>query len=394
MDKAKGGRAFYSTVKGFIDAGWNVWFVSSGGSIPSGLLNQNQTYEKEFKLIDKSYRTSKIKVIYRLSKLLRVLLTFRFLYKTGKAILKRNNNGEFILYAYEVDAVLAARKLSIIYNAPLVTRFQGTVHYLTNDTLFNRCWFMPHLSALKTCADLTIMTNDGTKGLQTLVKLGNKSKKVLFWRNGVDQVPSPILLNRDNIRKQLGICDNIVFLTVSRLGGWKRVDRAITAFAEVYKEYPSISLFIVGDGDKKHDLEHLARALGVDHAVNFTGSVSQEDIYNYMIAADVFLSFYDLSNVGNPLMEAMRCGKPIITLDNGDTKEIITNGENGILISESEISRIPREMKRLIEDKEYSLKIAIGAKAYANREFWTWDERIDSEIKEIEALRQQHYRIS
>jgi len=337
--------------------------------------------------LDELYHRSNIKLKYRIVKLLRIVLTYRFLYKTGKSILKgKNNANNFVIYAYEVDGVEAAKKLSLLFKLPLVTRFQGTVHYATKDTLLNRFWFMPHLSALKTAADLTIITNDGTKGKQTIDRLGNKSKKVLFWRNGVDHVPVPLLSNRDKCRHELNIGDNFTFLTVSRLAGWKRVDRAITAFAEVYKEYPKSILIIVGDGDEKQQLERLAQELGIQQAVTFTGSVSQEDIYRYMAAADVFLSFYDLSNVGNPLMEAMMCGKPIITLDVGDTREIIRNDENGILLSANEINVIPVMMKRLIEDKEYSLKIATGAKVYADREFWTWDVRIASEIKEVGAL--------
>ena len=105
-----------------------------------------------------------------------------------------------------------------------------------------------------------------------------------------------------------------------------------------------------------------------------------------MIASDAFLSFYDLSNVGNPLLEAMMCKKPIITLDNGDTGKIIKNKINGILLSVDEIDKIPEMMTLLIEDKEFATKISNGARKTADDEFWTWKERINSELLIVENL--------
>lgn len=105
-----------------------------------------------------------------------------------------------------------------------------------------------------------------------------------------------------------------------------------------------------------------------------------------MIAADAFLSFYDLSNVGNPLMEAMMCGKPIITLDVGDTKELIKNNENGILLPVNKLQDIPDKMIKIIEDKNFAFKIASGALKTAQSEFWSWEERISVEISKVELL--------
>ena len=54
-------------------------------------------------------------------------------------------------------------------------------------------------------------------------------------------------------------------------------------------------------------------------------------IKNYFAVTDFFFSMYDLSNVGNPLLEAIRMNKIIFTLDNGDTTNWIKNEENGFI---------------------------------------------------------------
>jgi len=69
-------------------------------------------------------------------------------------------------------------------------------------------------------------------------------------------------------------------------------------------------------------------------AVRFEGAVPQEEVRRYLWAADVFLSLNELSNVGNPLLEAMACGKAIVTLDAGDTNELIHDAETGVLLAD------------------------------------------------------------
>ncbi len=118
-------------------------------------------------------------------------------------------------------------------------------------------------------------------------------------------------------------------MTACVLLPWKRVDRAVRALPHVRRELPEALLIILGDGEETANLERLARELGVADAVRFEGAVPQEDVRRYLWAADVFLSLNDLSNVGNPLLEAMACAKPIVTLDNGATGELIRDGETG-----------------------------------------------------------------
>lgn len=385
LDKGKGGRAFINTVEGYKNAGWNIWLVSTGGGIPINLIDQEKLFENTYPKLDKLWK-SRIRFVSVLSRYLKMFLLNRYYITIGNKILEKNSISKFIIYAYETDAVYAAKKLSLKYNFPLVTRFQGTKHNNTPDNINNRIRKAPNLQAYKTSADLTIMTNDGTQGLKTLQRLKNNSKEIIFWRNGVTTIPKSIINNRALYREQLDFKHHFTFLTVSRLVGWKRVDRAINSFKDVNNIYPDTRLIILGDGEAKAELENLTEQLGLKGKVLFKGAIEQDLISNYMIAADAFLSFYDLSNVGNPLMEAMMCGKPIITLDVGDTKELIKNYENGILLPMNQITRIPEMMIKIIDDKDFAERIAISALKTAQSEFWSWEERITAEIEKVDSL--------
>lgn len=385
MERNKGGRAFSSTFYGYINAGWDVWLVTTDGYHPENLPNNVHVCLKKFPVLTKLSGSSN-KIIRVFFKYLKFASIHFFLYFEACRVLKMIGRKSVVIYGYEVDGILPAKRISQRWGIPLVTRFQGTVHSSISDNLFNKVRFFPHLSALKVKANIAIMTNDGTQGLKTLNRLGNRSDKIFFWRNGVALISEKVIEKSDIYRRELNIDDKFMFLTVSRLVNWKRVDRAIYAFAEVWKKYPQSLLLIIGDGNSRSDLESLVEKLGIARNVIFTGAIEQQKVYKYMVATDVFLSLYDLSNVGNPLLEAMMCGKAIITLNNGDTSELIHNKETGILLQPDQPSMLVKSMIELIEDKELLLKLGVTARKYAENNFWDWRRRIDTEIEEVEKL--------
>jgi glycosyltransferase involved in cell wall biosynthesis len=138
----------------------------------------------------------------------------------------------------------------------------------------------------------------------------------------------------------------------------------------------------------------LARELRVADAVRFVGAVPQTDVMRYMHAADVFLAIADLSNVGNPLLEAMACGMCIVAVDAGDTRDLISDGVTGRLVDSSNRSGIARPLEERLADLLVSLagdeaqraRLTEGAAAFAQRNFWTWDQRMAAEVAAVEDL--------
>jgi glycosyltransferase involved in cell wall biosynthesis len=294
-----------------------------------------------------------------------------------------------LLYGYEVHGVLAAR-LVPKRGRPFVARFQGTIMHPYLDDRPQLVRRYEEVLALKTPADLYVMTDDGTQGDEVLARLNpDSSGKVRFWRNGLDldrtRAPSPE--ERAEARRVLRLSDQeFVLVTASRLARWKRIDRALDATAALLHRGIQGRLLIVGDGEEREDLEAQARELGLGDEVRFVGAVPQKDVQRYLWSADVFLSLSELSNVGNPLLEAMRAGCCILTLDEGDTRDLIRDDETGVLLSHGDPEHIAGALALLARDPERRTRLADTARALADANFWSWQQRIDAEVDELERL--------
>ncbi len=128
--------------------------------------------------------------------------------------------------------------------------------------------------------------------------------------------------------------------------------------------------------------------------MRFAGAVPQRDVMRYMHAADVFLAVADLSNVGNPLLEAMACGMCVVAVDAGDTRDLVSDGRTGRLVDNSQRSGVVKQLEDRLADLLVALaadapqraRLAAGAAAYAGEHFWTWDQRMAAEVEAVTQL--------
>ena len=385
LGENKGGPALWQTLTGYAKKGWEVYFITSNRAQGSPSKLPNNIHVLRFDALW-------LKRLIQVKKLGFFAKILWWLYFQIIAFIKARNlrsKAEIhLVYGYEIYGVPVAKVLSKLWGIPMVARFQGTsfgIAWQKRKFRYLRAW--EHVIGLKIPADLIIMTNDGTQGDKVLQQLGVDMRKVRFWMNGVCWQFFEIMIEKDKAKRILNIdLNKKVLLTISRLVSWKRVDRSIRALPNVLKEFPNTVLITVGDGPERKRLEQLAENLGVRDHVRFEGAVPHREVPKYLAAADIFLSFYDWSNVGNPLLEAMMAGKCIVTLNNGDTRQFIRNGENGILLEYEELPKASDVIKILLADDELRKRLGRNARKFAEENFWSWEERIEAEIREVSAL--------
>ena len=320
---------------------------------------------------------------------LRFALLFPWLASRKAQALTRSHDYD-LLYGYELHGVLAQRLVRRKHRLPLVARFQGTVMHPYLGRPLRLARKFEEVLAVQTPASLYVMTDDGTQGDEVLARLNPRSAgKVRFWRNGLElaQLRPPLPEEALRARHDLGLAnDELVLVTATRLARWKRVDRAIDAVALLRDKGVKARLIVVGDGEERANLEQQARHLGLTDLVDFAGAVPQADVQRYLWAADVFICVNELSNVGNPLLEAMLAGRCILTLDEGDTRDLIRDGDTGVLLSSGEPAAIATALEALAREPERRQRLAAGARAFAQANFWSWQQRLDAEVDAVEAL--------
>jgi glycosyltransferase involved in cell wall biosynthesis len=108
------------------------------------------------------------------------------------------------------------------------------------------------------------------------------------------------------------------------------VKRLIEAFGAVKKIYSNSKLLIVGDGRYRIELEIFAEKNKLTDEVIFTGFLENSSIP--LSITDIYTHISLQEGFPIALLEAMSMGKPIIAAKTGGIPEIISDGDNGILV--------------------------------------------------------------
>ncbi|MDC7292975.1 glycosyltransferase [Butyrivibrio sp. DSM 10294] len=149
---------------------------------------------------------------------------------------------------------------------------------------------------------------------------------------------------------------------VGRLDENKNHAMVMEVFAEVVKEgYKNLVFKIYGDGPDRLKLQRKAIALGIDKNVVFVGMVS--NVAEHIEKADLFVLASRQEGSPNALIEAMALGLPCISTDCpcGGPRDLIKDGENGILIPVDDKAALKAAMLRILGDKDFAEKIGINA---------------------------------
>jgi glycosyltransferase involved in cell wall biosynthesis len=382
MGQGTGGPLLSRILLAYAQAGWKVVFITGSGKISGQELPGVHIVRFGASWLKRWFG------IRRIGAIARALWWLIFPIAAVFHGLRLKREFAFaVVYGYEIRGVPAAKTLSRLWRTPFVEVFQGTIIEpgpVGGWKKYARAW--DHWYALRMPADLIVMMDDGTQGDRVLREIGADMDKVRFWMNGTDKDAFAEMPSRDEARSHLGLKHRQVILMLSRLVWWKCVERGIEAFPQVLADCPDTLLMIVGDGVERPRLEQLARDLGVAANVRFIGSVPHNEIKTYLAAADIFLSLYTWSNVGNPLLESMLAGKCIVTLATGDTARVVTHSATGILLNEDDLSLLPGELISLLKDPTRAAELGVNARDYALKHFLSWEERTSMEIAEVMGL--------
>lgn len=134
------------------------------------------------------------------------------------------------------------------------------------------------------------------------------------------------------VRAQYALDEKFVILTVNFLHPRKRLDLFLRALAELKTRLPQAVALVVGAGPENDALRALARELQIDAAVRFTGFVPDEALPAYYAASEAYIHTCQNESFGLSVLEASAAGLPVIAVNEGGPREIVTHDETGWLV--------------------------------------------------------------
>lgn len=266
----------------------------------------------------------------------------------------------------------AGKKVVITYAMdPII---DGAETFFKNfvQTIYHKFSIIPCLQS----ADLIISTTDHYIRLSPL--LSKFSHKCVTIPQGVDldkfrpPVKSEEFEAIEIFKRKYDLLngENVV-LFVGRLVPYKGVQVLIKSYGNDSRLRRQTKLLFVGDGPEKATLQKLVVSYGLEDCIRFLGKLPEDELVLSYWASDVVVnpSVSRLESVPLSCLEALACGKPVITTDVGGNKELFSyeNPENvGRLIPPYDQGELANAIIGILNYK----KVGIYTREYAKNFSW------------------------
>ncbi len=199
-----------------------------------------------------------------------------------------------------------------------------------------------------------------SKYIITLTETDRKSYLAnLKCRAVVKAIENPLVFYPDEYTD----CTKKVVLTVGRLNYQKGYNFLLDAWKIVSFKHPDWTLRIAGTGELEQQLKKQSQELNINSTVNFLGQISNmaEEYKN----ASIYAMSSRFEGFPMVLLEAMSFGLPVVSFDcHTGPGDMITNGEDGILVKNQDVEGLANGICKLIEDE--ALRKAMSLKARNN----------------------------
>ena len=219
--------------------------------------------------------------------------------------------------------------------------------------------------------------------LNSLIKFKINNNKISLIHNSCDinQIRKISSLSRSANKSK---SKNIIM--VARLDKIKDQETLLKAFAKL--SYPNWELKIVGQGTKLNYLRDLSSSLALNPDKIFVGQ--SMNIPKLLGEAEIFaFSTTESEGFGIVLIEAMAANLPIIASDVSACREVLLEGKAGLLVSPRDIKSWTKNLKKLIEDSSYRIKLTKNlshlVKIYDSKEIsLQWENLLKRELNNSE----------
>ncbi len=257
-----------------------------------------------------------------------------------------------IIFLHSSSYIFPVKKATLFSNkkVKIIVRETQPNHLKTKLNWLGLC------VSLMTATTVVFLSLEYRDFIKKRLSLFFSDKRTAVIPNGVDlDVYKPAVKSDEAVIK-IGM--------QSRLSETKDHQTLIHAFALLLKSTVGkpLKLYIAGDGVCRSALEKQVQDLNINHAIEFTGMLEENDLPTFINSLDIYVHATLGETMSTAIMQVMACRLPIVASDVLGVNNMIRNNENGLLVPAKNTEALRAAMLLLINDSV--LAEALANKAY------------------------------
>lgn len=140
-----------------------------------------------------------------------------------------------------------------------------------------------------------------------------------------------------------------------------------------------IKYYIYGEGEEKEELIQLVKECELEDVVEFKGRIPNSEVPIALNELDLFLgnSILDSESFGVAIVEAMACEVPVIVTDVDGFKEVVDQGNSGVMVPRRDFKLMAEEVYSLIQKPNQRVEIGVKQRKRVV-ENYNWVENVKS----------------
>jgi len=191
---------------------------------------------------------------------------------------------------------------------------------------------------------------------EVLVSDGIAAERIFVVHSGIDPDRFRAETSKKLISEFAIKNDEKVVINVAHLAGHKGQKYLVRSIPAVLERFPRTRFFIVGGGELMQELKALAVSLGLSDELVFTGF--REDVGAFYQLADLFVMSSVEEGLGTAVLDALAVGKPVVATNSGGIPEMITDGENGLLVPARNPNALADGISKILADPDKAERMA------------------------------------
>ena len=203
----------------------------------------------------------------------------------------------------------------------------------------------------------------------------------------IEVIPNAIELSIFTPPRRRNHDGSVRLLFVGRFNAFKNVEALLEAVS-CLKEMGvnNFELQLIGDGERRSNLERLAVEKELTRYVRFVGWVDREAIVGRYQQADLFVTATTWEGMPNTVLEGMACGLPVVATRASGLDELVQEGVNGYLVDVNDPAALAKRLADLIDNPYERRRMGKESRRIAEQEF-AWEYITEQYVEIYERIR-------